>query len=90
MEVTGAAVVTEALPLFEDFFSGGVGKALKVGEVVHPVLKVGEHRLYLSLLKHELGNNGAVKAGLGTPGEGALGITIPLEEVVAEAVSWFW
>ncbi len=90
LEVACAAVVAEAFPLFEDVFGGGVGEALKIGKVVHPVFKVGKHGFNLGLLEHELGNNGAVEAGLGAPWQWTPGVSIPSQEVGAEAVGWFW
>ena len=89
VEIAGAAVVAEAFPVFKDGFGGGMGKGFEVREVPHPALEVGQHGFDLSLLEHELGDHGAIEAGIGAPGEGALGGLIPAQQVGAKALGWF-
>ena len=61
VEIAGAAVVAEAFPVFEHIFSGCFGKGFEVGEAFEPAIKVGQHRLDLCLLRHELGDDGLIE-----------------------------
>ena len=80
VQVAGAAVVAEAFPVLEDIVAGGVGECCKVGEAFQPAIEVGQHRLDLRLLCHELGHDGFVKRGGRAPWQWALRGGIPVGE----------
>jgi hypothetical protein len=69
MEVAGASVVAEPLPLGEDGFGGGGGEGGDGGEGLKPAVPVAAHGLYAGLLQHDLRDPDGVGVAVAAPGE---------------------
>ncbi|OQB96703.1 MAG: hypothetical protein BWX86_00626 [Verrucomicrobia bacterium ADurb.Bin122] len=84
VEIAGARVVAEALPEFQHLFLGGGGEGGEIGQLVEPAGKVGERRLDLRLLQHELADDGFVERGRFAPGQRAPVGPIPRQQAASE------
>ena len=80
LQVAGASVVAEPLPLGEDGFGGGGGEGGDGGEGLKPAVPVSTHGLYAGLLQHDLGDPDGVGVAGAAPGEIALVNIEPSEQ----------
>lgn len=69
MQATCTGVVAEPFPVFQNRAFLGRGKALQVRETLHPTGEVGQNRLDLGLLQHELRHDGRIKGRVHPPGK---------------------
>jgi len=69
VQMTRAAVIAQAFPCSQHFCLVGCSKAFEGREALHPTFKIGDNRLHLCLLQHDLRHPGAVGAGMRTPGQ---------------------
>ena len=67
MQVTGARVVAETFPLFQDVVDGSDGKRVDVWEPIQPALVVRDDGFDARLLEHEFRDENAVGIGARTP-----------------------
>ncbi len=56
MDMARAGVVAEAFPLFQHILQGGGGQSGDMGEAFQKALEIGDDRIHLGLLQHNLGN----------------------------------
>jgi len=61
VEIARPGVITETFPELEHAILRGGGQRGEVGQCLQPACKVGEHRLHLCLLEHELAHDGLVE-----------------------------
>ena len=69
VQVTGARVISEALPEFENIGFGGRRECGDIGKTAHPSLKIRDHGGDGGLLQHELGDQYGVGRGGSAPWE---------------------
>ena len=69
VEVSGAGVVAEAFPEFQDFFLGCGGEGRHIRQGAHPAIEVGENGSDGRLLQHELGDQNPIRRGVVSPRE---------------------
>lgn len=87
VEIAGACIVAQTLPLLEDGGFGGGGEGGKVGERLQPSFEVGQDGLDAGLLEHELRKDRFVEGRPGAPWQRAGLFSVPCEQLVAK-VGW--
>lgn len=84
VEIAGARIVAQALPLVKDGGFGGGGEGLKVGKRLQPSVEVGQDGLDAGLLEHKLGKDRFVEGRPGAPWQRAGLFLVPCEELVSK------
>jgi hypothetical protein len=90
MKVSGASVVTEALPGVEDVTFRGARKREEIWEAAEPLFIIRDNRGNLGLLEHYLGDEDGVRIARLAPGKVAAVAAIPAEKRAAERANVFW
>ncbi len=84
MKVTGATVVSKALPDLKDRFDRGLGQIREGGEPREEALVVPDRRVHPGLLEQDLGDPDRVWIPRASPGKRAIGFPVPREQVLLE------
>lgn len=83
MHIPCTGIITQALPLIEQFLLSGSGQELHTGESLHKPLIIWESLLNSGLLKNDLRNPYLVWIPAQPPGKLPLVFPVPPDEVIA-------
>lgn len=84
VEISGAGVVSESLPKFQNPVDGGGCEVIDGREFVDKALKVVDHRFDACLLEHDFANPDAIRRGGNAPRERAADRGEPREKIMFE------
>lgn len=88
MQVTGALIVSQSLPVLQNLFKIGQGKRLEVGEPSNKAIIRWQHGCDPRLLQHDLRDPDAIGITAATEGQIPLVLSIPVDKGGAESLSF--
>lgn len=88
MQVTGALVIAQSLPVLQNLFKIGQGKRLEVGEPSNKAIIRRQHGCDPCLLQHDLRDPDAIGITAATKGQIPLILSIPVDKGGAESLSF--
>lgn len=69
MSVSGAAVISETFPMFQNITQIGARQGGDGGKTDHPSVPIGQDGFDLSLLQHDLGDPDGIRVAGPAPGQ---------------------